>query len=1007
MSLPSDIYVVGRGTSGDPTLDTPADGAVIPAGATVNFSGTGPIISQPIVEIREFPAGVSFAPWCYGNVIGPAGTWSCPPSTTLNPGEWEVRVSTEDVNGVVTTSTPIRVTQHAPPTTPTLTVPAVGGYDTLASTLIVGGNYAFGSLPGGSGGQIIVTVTDPNGDDTDYCDTFATGAYNPAATAWTCSIPLAVGVNDVSMRIQDPVTLAYTLQSNSVAVRRGTADPTTLTSPANGSIVSTPLTFAGAGPALGNLEVQYRKTGTLDAFTTECTNQVDDTGSWACFEAIPVGEWDVQVTATDLMGGVTTTPITSFTAGYDKPAMTYTPTGTNAISAHALSLSGGWVTMYLYSVDYTSDPTQYSWGAPIPTGCPANIPIQITCTLGGTELAPGIWNVLGVDEFNNPPTAIGSAQDDYFYVPQPPTLTPAPNANGTVTVSVTREAGTLVTVRDLATSAAACTISGAGTAGNCTFPATEGSHQYTAQAQSVGFVADTGSPGQPADDSFDWYSGVATSAAILVPAAPPVPAASPNAPPTPTPTRAPWTWSFSSDGDGIYFPGDRVSFTGQGVPARSEILFELHSTVRSLGSVIATEDGTFAFTAIIPADAEAGEHHFVLTALAPGEAPSVLEAAVEIQHAPVEPVAEPTTDEPVEEALGETGSGSGSSETARDEPAAPTALSEALPTLSRIVDDPFVLLTAGGLGIALLFLVAIPAELLNSTLSSNTGRLGRGFRAVEGVSDRIRDWFIRITRSRALAAALLVIAVSIIFGFVDPAFGFDLASLRLVLSLSIAFFILSYGTSWLTGIILRRTSHAESAIVIQPAVILFAIAGVVLARLLDFAPGFLVGLVIGLELARAARRTAAMAVLVQFGLILALAIGAWVGYSVIADAGGADDFLGALLNDTLVAVTAEGLMAIFVAALPLKFLEGRDLWTYSKPIWFVTFFVIAFAFALIVLPTAMSTTDGAEIGVWVAVFAGFGLITVILWAIFAMLDRRAGGSDDDLAAPPPREMVDA
>ena len=78
---------------------------------------------------------------------------------------------------------------------------------------------------------------------------------------------------------------------------------------------------------------------------------------------------------------------------------------------------------------------------------------------------------------------------------------------------------------------------------------------------------------------------------------------------------------------------------------------------------------------------------------------------------------------------------------------------------------------------------------------------------------------------RAAAAAVLVVLVSIVFGFSDPAFGFDLVSLRLVLSLAIAFFILFYGVSWLTGLIVDRGWKVTSVVTIQPSIVLFAILG--------------------------------------------------------------------------------------------------------------------------------------------------------------------------------------
>ena len=79
--------------------------------------------------------------------------------------------------------------------------------------------------------------------------------------------------------------------------------------------------------------------------------------------------------------------------------------------------------------------------------------------------------------------------------------------------------------------------------------------------------------------------------------------------------------------------------------------------------------------------------------------------------------------------------------------------------------------------------------------------------AIDGAMSRAQDWFIRVTRSRSLAAGLITVLVAIVYGFVDPGFGFDVVSLRLVLSLAIAFFaLLLVLRFWLNG--LRSQRHA-------------------------------------------------------------------------------------------------------------------------------------------------------------------------------------------------------
>jgi hypothetical protein len=321
----------------------------------------------------------------------------------------------------------------------------------------------------------------------------------------------------------------------------------------------------------------------------------------------------------------------------------------------------------------------------------------------------------------------------------------------------------------------------------------------------------------------------------------------------------------------------------------------------------------------------------------------------------------------------------------RGDPGARSALSDALAPVSAIVANPATLAIAGGLALALLFLVALPTELLNSSLSSNTTRLGRVYGTVDGALTRAQDWFIKVTHSRALAAAVITTVIALVYGFVDPGFGFDIVSLRLVLSLAIAFFLLSYGASWLSGVIIKRAWGATGIVALQPSIILFAIVGVVVARILDFSPGFLVGVAIGLELIQASKAVSARAVFVQVAVVTGFSLAAWIAYSFFSPG---DAFLGRLLEDTLVAVTAEGLTGALIAVFPLRFLDGRELWEVSKRLWVAAFLVVAAAFALLVLPTAIQGTDVADYGTWLLVFAVFGAISLAVWFVFARAAAR-------------------
>jgi Na+-transporting NADH:ubiquinone oxidoreductase subunit NqrD len=108
-----------------------------------------------------------------------------------------------------------------------------------------------------------------------------------------------------------------------------------------------------------------------------------------------------------------------------------------------------------------------------------------------------------------------------------------------------------------------------------------------------------------------------------------------------------------------------------------------------------------------------------------------------------------------------------------------------------------------------------------------------------------------------------------------------------------------------------------------------------------------------------------------------------------------NDFVGMLLEDTMVATTAEGLTGALIAIVPLKFLDGHDLWAVSKRLWIGAFALVATAFALLVLPTAIEGTDVADYGTWLLVFAAFGLVSVLIWFIFARADAKAAQAEGE------------
>lgn len=591
------------------------------------------------------------------------------------------------------------------------------------------------------------------------------------------------------------------------------------------------------------------------------------------------------------------------------------------------------------------------------------------CTL--SALPPGIYDVYyGAAEGDSESSS--SRYDYLFRVPNAPTGTVARSGNS-LAMSGTATAGDIVRVVGGSGATLCQTTASAGGVWACGFTA---SQETSARALSV-------------DPQSGGLSAYSTSRAIPVFVAPTLPTQTPTTPTVVTPTIVKWLLSF--DGDLMNLkPGDTFSVTIDGMPEGWTIEVVMHSTPRLLGTATAT-GAPVTLTLTVPDDIESGAHRIEVAGITPLGTSYFenLEARV-LEGAAPATEDETTTDDAGAAGEGSTGGGGGAAD--RSDPGAPSALSDSLAPLERIVTHPVTVLIAGGLALALLFLVALPTELLNSSLSSNTSRLGRAYGAIDGAMNRAQDWLIGLTRSRAVAAGVVVLIVAIIYGFVDPGFGFDIVSLRLVLSLAIALFALTFVASWISGLIIRRAWGASGVVAIQPSIILFAIVGVIVARILDFSPGFLVGVAIGLELLAASKRVSARAVFVQISVVTGLSLLAWVVYSLFTPG---NDFAGMLVQDTLVAITAEGLTGALIAIFPLQFLDGRELWEMSKRLWVIAFVVVATAFALLVLPTAVEGTEVADYGVWLLVFAVFGAVSLAVWFVFARAAKRDEAAEEE------------
>lgn len=716
-----------------------------------------------------------------------------------------------------------------------------------------------------------------------------------------------------------------------------------------------------------------------------CDTVVSD-GIWSCDLGSLSDEVDYELYVTQSLWGAT-----SHDAGY--PGYVYLdqstatePTLNCSFTPGGLTVSGSPTRVEFYRVTSTE-----GGGSPELPGTCSGPSEQITDPIGYTYVgycdatedddpgAPYLGDVAdgscaitlseGTYDLYYPSTE-GNAYFDYFFTvyPSPKTFAATSQAS-TVTFTGDGTPGSTARVVDSSGATLCSTTVGAGGTWSCV---------YTGRASTISTPvrAFLVQPGTGARSNAAQLSTLPPApAAPFVPPTTPSPTATPSPTPTPRPTStatpvwnpATFVWTFSADADG-YHPGDPVTLSGAGLPPAALVRAEIHSTPAYLGTTIARQNGTFILNVSIPADTPAGTHKFVvtITPLNGTDSTVVQPAKITVLGAPGDEGGLPAVP-------------AGYEGDPRNLDTWPSAITSAIPTLLDVLTSPATIGLAVGLALVILLLVALPTEVLNATIESNTGRFGGVFAAIQSAVDRATEWFIAATRTPLVATAILLLTTSTIFGFVDPGFGIDLTSLRLVLSLTLALFIVTYVASVVTGRIVQKRWSLTWSIGMQPTALVFAVVGVIVARLLDFSPGFLVGLIIGLELAEETTdRQRVRTSIVKYGVIVAFALTAWIGYSVwiAVQGGGVANFADGLFQDALVAVTSEGLTAAMVAILPLGFLDGRAIFQHNKKLWAITFVFVATAFALLVLPSAVAGQEIGDVASWVAVLIGFAALTL-------------------------------
>ena len=316
-----------------------------------------------------------------------------------------------------------------------------------------------------------------------------------------------------------------------------------------------------------------------------------------------------------------------------------------------------------------------------------------------------------------------------------------------------------------------------------------------------------------------------------------------------------------------------------------------------------------------------------------------------------------------------------SSRLASGDPAAPSVLSGLRPPAEAGITPQQVALAAL-VTVILVLLMTFPTSLLNGAIDTASERL-TAWRERRGAAKPPRwtgSWWW---------AALGVLAAALISAFVDPQFGANPGSLRVLLSIALSF-ALEVVLGWVVLLWLMRrfAPGAASSFSFRPLSLLVVMAAVVFTRITGFEPGIVFGLVAGLGFAATMGVAArARTTLVPLAYAFALALAAWLSYGLVAGSSG-DSFGLTLLAETLASLTVGGIVALPLALMPVKGLGGHAVWQADRRLWAACYGIGLFAFFVVLMPMPSSWAGiGWELWAWIGAYVAYAAVAVIAWAV--------------------------
>jgi hypothetical protein len=307
----------------------------------------------------------------------------------------------------------------------------------------------------------------------------------------------------------------------------------------------------------------------------------------------------------------------------------------------------------------------------------------------------------------------------------------------------------------------------------------------------------------------------------------------------------------------------------------------------------------------------------------------------------------------------------------------------------------------GGLfAILLAALLYLPVTIFNKATEKNHEAFARVMQKPRALMLFLFGW-IPFRGHPVFTLTVGVLASAVLFSFIEPGFPTEDGALQYLIGMMLGFTLVSvvFFASWRL-VIHRLEPGSTGEWRLYPPFIFLAAFLVVMARLAHFIPGVVLGTVAEYEPAKPlSTRTAGIRVAVTYGALMVLGLAAWFAWIPVEHAAskeGASN-LTMILDAGLAITFVSSLESVAFGLLPMRFLDGNDLFRWHKGLWAAMWGGALAWFSIVILHPALSTyseESGHHIFWFVLLFSSLMLIALITWAYFRVRDARDARAAD-------------